>query len=399
MSQRRLSKSSSRVARAGVIFAAGLAAATFLTGCGSSSVSDANSADNAGGGSTNTAGVATAKADIAKAELPETKWPTVPAVSPAVSLQGKQVMIVPMAGTVSVLAGMADTAKAVMTKLGATVTVCDGKADPTQVANCLQQAQSQHDFAAITLFVSYDMAPNSFQSLAASGTQVLLDGDSPKPDETYPANVQFADTQPDLVRMSQLEAEQAIANHGTGANVIVEQLTDTPDQIAQGQAVADELKKLCPQCTSKVVQISTANADKIASQISAALVSDPDANAITLPVDSWMPETIQGAQAAGRLGKVDLISTGSDVDGLQKVLAGQEAADFGSSVVFDGYELVDGVEREAAGQKVLKTFVQTRDFVKSNVGGLSLTPAAYNTTAWFGTDGFEQNFLKAWGAA
>lgn len=411
MSHRWFSLSTPPVRRAGALVAAGLATATFLTACGSSSTGNSGSAAPAGtssttsttgsgsGNSADAAGIAKAKADIAKAMQPRTQWPAVQKIAHPVDLHGKKIMLVPVVGTVSVLSGMANTAKNVLTQLGATVTICDGKADPTQVANCLGQAKSQGDFAVGTLFVSYQMAPNAFDALAASGTKIVITGDEPQPGKTYPAGLQFSNSQNNLMNMSRLQAEQALADFGDKANLIVEELTDTGDQIAQGQAVVSELAKLCPDCTSTVMKMTTANADKVASQVSAALVSHPDANVITLPVDTWMPQTLQGVQAAGRAGKVELISTGSDVDGLQRVASGQESADFGSSVVLDGYELVDALERDMAGEKVVPAFMQTRDFVKSNVQGLTLTPAAYNSTEWFGTDGFKKNFMTAWGAS
>lgn len=33
----------------------------------------------------------------------------------------------------------------------------------------------------------------------------------------------------------------------------------------------------------------------------------------------------------------------------------------------------------------------------STVQGLSLTPGAYTTNAWYGSDAFQQTFLSAWG--
>jgi hypothetical protein len=40
-----------------------------------------------------------------------------------------------------------------------------------------------------------------------------------------------------------------------------------------------------------------------------------------------------------------------------------------------------------------------RVFTNSNVGALTLTPEAYATNAWYGSNDFEQTFLTARGVA
>jgi ribose transport system substrate-binding protein len=38
-----------------------------------------------------------------------------------------------------------------------------------------------------------------------------------------------------------------------------------------------------------------------------------------------------------------------------------------------------------------------RVFDSGNVKGLALTPAAYATNAWYGSEAYQQTFLTAWG--
>lgn len=380
------------------VAAGGLLAAATLAACGSSGSSSSSGAAP----DSSDPGVVQATANIKKAQAAITSWPGITPIDGAVDLTGKKITIVPLSATVSVLNGMAQSAAAALRHMGAQVSVCDGKAAPTQVASCLQTAQSQHDYAVVTEFVSYGMVPNALASLSNAGTHVLVVGDSPEKGTTYPKNVAFQEQSQSLITMSKLEADAAIADYGTKANILVEELTDTANQLAQGQAVVDELKAKCPSCTATVTKFTTANATQLPSQISSQLVSHPTINAVVLPVDAWMPQSIQGVTSAGKsvgtgTGHIELISTGSDVDGLQRVATGQEAHDFGAPVQFDGYTIANAVELQAAGKPVPNQSTVTRDFVKSNVSGLQMNATGYNGSSWFGNSSFIPQFYKAWG--
>lgn len=365
-----------------------------LAACGSSGTS-AGAADV----STSKAGVATAKKDIAATVAPITSWPAVAPVANPVDLHGKRILMVPLGESIPVIEGNTLAAKAALEHMGAKVSVCDGKFNPSAVTSCLQQGQSQHVDAVMSLFVDYEMAPNAFDSLAKSGVKVLVSGEPADGGKSNTADFAFFDNSANVGKLDALLSEAALSDLGTGANALWLRLIDSPTTTRATQSGVDRFKELCPACGLATTAFTTANVDKLPSSVSAALVSHPKTNVVVVPVDSFVGPVLQGIQSAGFSRKVEVVSASSDLAGLQRVKAGQQAHDMGTSVVYEGYkaanamvELLSGAEVKPDAQMI------TRDFDKSTVGSLPLTTAAYNTTQWFGNDSFEQAFYQAWGA-
>jgi ribose transport system substrate-binding protein len=392
-----MSKPRRRVRRARLLGTATIAsvAALALAACGSGSTTTASGE----GGSVSDAAISQAKATIAKLEQPITAWPAVAPVDKPTDLHGKTVMVIPLGDTIPVMHGMALGAKQALEHLGATVTLCDGKINPTQIASCLQQAASQHVFGVISEFVSYPMDANAFDAAAKAGLKVLIAGDTPEQGKTYPAGIGFFSFAQSLQTLSEHEADAAIAEKGKDANVIWLGQTDSADTIAQAAAGEKRFKQLCPSCGFQLAHYSTANQDKIPSTVSSLLVRNPKTNVVVLPVDTLAPQAIQGIQSAGFTQKVTIISTGSDLSGLQRIASGSgQSHDFAAPVLYNGYSMVNGLLQLAGGQQVTPLTNVTRDITKDNVKDLKLTEDEYFTNHWFGDDSFEQAFYDAWGA-
>jgi hypothetical protein len=74
--------------------------------------------------------------------------------------------------------------------------------------------------------------------------------------------------------------------------------------------------------------------------------------------------------------------------------------DVGFSPIYEGWQFTDGILRMMTGGLPDSSGLGViRVFTKDNVGNLQLTPAAYATNAWYGSNAYEQTFLTAWGAA
>jgi ribose transport system substrate-binding protein len=374
------------------------AATTLLAACAAGSTAGSGTGSGSGG-SVDNASLTEAQNATAALEKPITAWPAVAPLTTTVSLAGKTVMIIPLGDTIPVMHGMSLGAKQALEHQGAKVTVCDGKIDPTQVASCLQQAQSEKDFAVISMFVAYPMDANAFDAAANAGVKVLVAGDSPVPGKTYPHGVDFFDFAQSLQTLSQHEADAAVAEKSGKANVIWLGQTDSADTIAQADAGQKRFQQLCPGCGFVLARYSTANADKVPSTLSALLVSHPNTNVVVLPVDTLAPQALQGIQSAGFAQKVTLISTGGDLSGLQRIAAGTgQSHDFAAPVLYNGYAMVNGLMQLAGGQKVTPLTNVTRDITVNNVKDISLSESEYFTNHWFGDDSFEQAFYTAWGA-
>ncbi|WP_300679606.1 substrate-binding domain-containing protein [Nocardioides sp.] len=372
-------------------------AALALSACGSSDTS-ATGGEATAGASASSASVSDAKAAIAKLEQPVASWPAATKLSKTTDLSGKKIMVIPLGDTIPVLHGFGLGAKQALEHLGATVDVCDGKVSPTTVATCLQQAQAQKDFAVISFFVSYPMDANAFDALAKSGTKVIIAGDSPEEGKSYHENIGFFSFGENLKTLAQHSAEAAIAEEGDNAHVIWMGQTDSADTVAAATEGQARMKELCPKCTVVLDRYSTANADQIASNLSALLVQNPKTNIVVLPVDTIASNALQGIQSAGFASKVKLISTGSDLSGLQRIKSGQQAHDFAAPVIYDGYAAVNALMQLAAGDTVTPLQNVTRDITKNNIDSITINDTEYFTSHWFGSDTFIQDFYTAWGA-
>ncbi len=167
---------------------------------------------------------------------------------------------------------------------------------------------------------------------------------------------------------------------------------------ASARRASPSSRSCAPSCGIAETEFTTANIDKLATSVSAALVSHPDTNAIIVPVDSYVPPVLQGIQSAKFAGKVKVHSSSSDLAGLQRIKDGQQVTDLGTPVLFEGWKFANAMVQLLAGQEVEKgdEFV-TRAFTKDNVGGLTLDDKTYLTDDWFGGGAYKKSFLTAWG--
>ena len=212
------------------------------------------------------------------------------------------------------------------------------------------------------------------------------------------ANLAFYDNTPRVIALHEAMSQAAIAEGGAETNVLWARLMDSTTTTEAGKKGVAKFKELCPSCGIAETEFTTANLDKLATSISAALVSHPDTNAIIVPVDSFVPPVLQGIQSAKFAGKVKVHSSSSDLAGLQRIKDGQQVTDLGTPVLFEGWKFANAMVQLLAGQEVEKgdEFV-TRAFTKDNVGELTLDDKTYLSDDWFGGSAYKKSFLTAWG--
>ncbi|MGO4596269.1 sugar ABC transporter substrate-binding protein [Terrabacter sp. 2RAF25] len=381
----------SRPARA---LAASALAASLLGACGAGEKVAPVSAEATAAGA---AGVQQAKESLAGWSKAPT-WPKVTPIGKPVDLTGKKFTFVALGDQIPVIHAVGVGVTEALGAAGATVKICDGKFNPTAVADCLKAAGDEKVDGVISAFVDYQMAGPAFDALAAKGVKVIVGGVAPSGGRKADANLAFYDNTPRVSALHEAMSEAAIADGGTSTNVLWVRLMDsTTTTGASAQGIA-KFKALCPSCGIAETEFTTANVDKLATSVSAALVSNPDTNAVIVPVDSFVPPVLQGILSAKFAGKVKVFSSSSDLAGLQRVKDGQQTTDLGTPVLFEGWKFANGMVQLLAGQEVEKgsDFV-TRAFTKDNVGGLTLDAKTYLTDDWFGGGAYKQTFLSAWG--
>ncbi|MFW5470198.1 sugar ABC transporter substrate-binding protein [Knoellia sp. CPCC 206435] len=377
------------------ILAASTLAASLLAACGAGEKEVAPV--SAGASSDSAAGIQTAKDSMAAwAKTPE--WPEVTKIAAPADLTGKKFTYVALGDQIPVIHAVGVGVQQALGAAGAEVKICDGKFNPTAVADCLKSAGDEKVDGVISAFVDYQMAGPAFDALAAKGVKVIVGGVAPSGGRAADANLAFYDNTARVTALHEAMSQAAIAEGGAETKALWVRLMDsttTTDASAKG---IEKFKELCPSCGVATTEFTTANVDKLATSISAALVSNPDTNAVIVPVDSFVPPVLQGIQSAKFAGKVKVHSGSSDLAGLQRIKDGQQASDLGTPVLFEGWKFSNAMVQLLAGQEVEKgdDFV-TRAFTKDNVGDLTLDEKTYLTDDWFGGSAYQQKFLTAWG--
>ncbi|HZZ55250.1 MAG TPA: hypothetical protein VFE26_13320, partial [Trebonia sp.] len=168
-----------------------LAAAALLAACSSSSGSSSTTGTTSGTSSASTsasatspadAGVALAQQTVAKLEATTSSYPVPTASVPGVSkLKGRTVFYIPLLQDVPTFAVAAQTMKAALTRAGLKLQVCDGQAQPTAVAACVQQAVGAGAAGIVLDAIPYGMAYSALNAAVAKGVPVLVADQVPQP--------------------------------------------------------------------------------------------------------------------------------------------------------------------------------------------------------------------------
>lgn len=365
--------------------AAGAAATTLvLSGCGSSSTANAGAS---------TQDTAAAKAVVQKLEA-RVSWPKPTKLSKPVDLHGKTIWFVPISNGVPAIqaAGVAFTQA--VEAAGGKVKLCDGQFNPSDMGNCLTSAANQRPAAVVTYFIDYSTIPNAFNSLTAKGIPVLVGAEPAAKPQTNLLG--FWDNSSMTTGQNKTVAAGALVAGGSSPNGIAMLLHDTPSTTSATEAMVSKWKQLCSGCAISTIDFTSANMDKLPSQISAELLKDPKANVILSPNDTFVPSITQALKIAGRT-NVKVVSSSGDLPNLQMVKAGTQYADVGFSVAYAGWSLANGLFQLLDGDKVTNPDLPIRYFDSTNIQSLSLTPAAYQSGAWYGDDSYIAAYKSAWG--
>ena len=381
-----------------------LAAAALLAACSSSSSSTTGTTSGTSSASTSAsatspadAGVALAQATVTKLEATTSSYPVPTASVPGVSkLKGRTVFYIPLLQDVPTFAVAAQTMKAALTRAGLKLQVCDGQAQPTAVAACVQQAVGA-DAAGIVLdAIPYGMAYSALNAAVAKGVPVLVADQVPQPAST--PNTDHVSYLPGAQDQASQIAWWIIADSNGKANAIIAEEIDNPSSIA---AVTDSLaiyKKYCPACVITVKQISASTTALEAAAASSNLQTHPDATYYYTEFEDSLQPTIQGIQQDGKASAISLSVGAGTVNGLGLLKSGPLVkAVVVVDEAYEGWALTDQILRMATGIAPVQETIPTRLFTEQNIGTIQVTTADQASGVWFGSTSFEDDFAKLWG--
>lgn len=390
-----------RIGRGRRIGAAALSAglALSLAGCGSSG-GDARTGGGASGGGASDAVVAEARAWVQEASQPP-NWPVpeIPIPEPA-DLAGKTVSLIPFSDQIPIMHGTAMAMQQALAELGAEGVICDGGANPSQMATCLKSAGDQQVAAAVTLFMEYDPLANAIEATIAQGVPVLVAGVAPSSARPAGDGLAYADNTQAINSGYRNVAKQAIAAQGADTNILWARLMDSSLTTGFSDAGIASFKELCPECGIATVDFTTSGLDKLPTAISAALAGNPDTTVVFIPPDAYVPAGLPGIQAAGFADRVQIVGNAADPGGLERVAAGAQASTSASSVLYDGWEMTHALMLFLSGEEVPPFTVEaSRLFTPEVLEELGpISPEGYFGPTWFGGDDYRADFLSVWGA-
>lgn len=341
---------------------------------------------------------AAADALAAATEPVESFEPPGPALEGVEGLAGKKVYYVPAVYGIPLFKTLGDSLTAALETAGVTVEVCDGKANPSDVASCLSQAVDAKAAAVITGSIPVEMASTAFRSVQDAGIP-LLNAMTVPAGEGDPRKTAYLT--PNFVQMQAWSADAVIADSDGKAHVLAVQVTDNPaTELWMKQGALAEYEKNCPDCEVTVIRTNTGQLDKLPSAISSALSRDPEIKYVQTQFDATVQPTVQGLQAAAGGNDVQI----SSMDGTLAVMQMLEDGRFVGSEV--GYNLdalawysADQVLRMMTGQASIPNlqFPYQRVFTPENVGELQLTAQAQGSGEWYGATDYREGFTKLWG--
>ena len=383
--------------------AAGIAlTALALAACGSTAGSSTGTNSSASITSTaaasSSASLASLSADLTQHSGSVTNYPAFSPIPGGVaSLKGKTVWWIPIGASIPTLAAMGSAMQSALSHAGLKLETCDGKLLPTAIAACLSEATAQGAAAVVTGFVDYAAMPTSFNNVVAHHIPVLIAGEEPDGGKTSTPQLAFYATRAADDEMQRLDVESAIVGSSGKANILYIGVTDSPETEQEAAYSKSFTAQHCSGCTFTEIDYATASINKLSSAVSAALLSNPDTTEVVCEVDACEPFAAQGIQTAGYGNKVKLYSANGNLSSLQQIASGHLlTTDIGISATYFGWLFSDGVLRLLKGHVPVASTTVERVFTKNNVSGLALTPAAYATEAWYGSNSFEQQFLNAW---
>ncbi len=394
----RLTRHRSRVLLLGVSAVVALATAA----CGSSSSGSGSSAPTSGGAASSTGTSSAVAADLAQYSAAATSYPTVSTIPGGVKSQaGKTVWYIPIGASVPILANFGLGLQQGLAAAGLKYHLCDGQFVPTDIASCLQQAQTQGANAVVTGYIDYALLPAAFDNLTSHGIPVLVAGESADGGKTASTpSLSFYDGTTALDQAQKIVMESVIADSGGKAKILYLGVTDSPSTKASAVYGKQYIQQNCPGCTIDEVDYNTAEISKVPSQVASALTSHPSTTYVVDELDAAGQGTYSGIQTAGFTNKVKMSGTNGDLDALQRIKSKTvQFSDVGVDPIYMGWQYADGILRQLAGSVPVQGTTPLRLFTSSNVGSLTLTPAAYATNAWYGDDSFENTFKTAWGVS
>jgi ribose transport system substrate-binding protein len=336
------------------MLATGVLAAA-VAGCGGGSKDNSSTAatGNATAAATSAtdAGVAYAKAQIAKARaVPQFVAPG-PPISDISKVKGKKIFVIPQQSDVSIIADVGKIMKGIAQQAGAQYIDCPNQGRPDQWAQCVNQAVAQKvdvivlNFAPDPLVLQPQLAKAQAAGIPVVMNHLYDEGDALPPKVDAQVAVGFN-------RAARLEADWMIADSNGKANVLALPAMEVHPSKGIIDSIKDEFAKHCPACKLTTINIPLVDAaTKTQSTVQSALVKDPTINYVNPTYDFAVQYVAPAITAARATGKVKVVTWNGTDFALKMLKQGQVSMDVGEAPDWLGWANMDQIFRVLAGDK------------------------------------------------
>ena len=322
-----------------------------LTACGDGS--DSSGSDSSSGSDTTGAAAGTSSADaLETAYKGVTAAPPTEAAAPSTGL----VWVVSCGQSVETCATPANSAVEAAETAGFEGKVCDGKLNPQGWSECIRQGISAQAVGIVV--IGQDCASFSAALEEAKAANIPTIGSGGNDCDVSGGEKLFAATQqqmPDMTNqewwesMGALQADWLIGKTDGKAQVLALKFTDA----MWGGWMYDGLTKELETCSGcEVVEtLELGNQDVASGQLtqkfSTALLKQPSANAVAVPLDGWFFAGLaQAVKSSGRNDDLQVVGTFGEPGNMQFIAQnGGEDASVGFSAEWSGWAGVDTLIR------------------------------------------------------
>jgi len=165
---------------------------------------------------------------------------------------------------------------------------------------------------------------------------------------------------------------------------------------AEQNAFTREMRRLCPDCKVKVIDIPIANWGSLTTKTPAIIRQDPDVDYLVPLFDGMALFMVPAVHAANAQDRVKIVSFNATPAVMQFLKKGDViAADVGNATYWEGWGFADQALRILSGQRpVPNIVVPQRLFDKTNINSINLKA---QESTWYSKANFKALYRAHWG--
>lgn len=318
-------------------------------------------------------------------------------LDPVKVTEGKSLFVVSCGESVPSCAVPAAGVKSAAEAVGWTATIADGKLNPEGFATAIRQGVAAGADIIVPIGIGCGVAQAAFAEAKAAGVTIIGGGGVDDCDPKLWASERYwVDGYTPVDQWEEFGRLQASYAYGKTNGDVKAVVLNFTTQV-WGQWITDgftkEIEELGGEVVATVDISDPENADgSYIQKVTTALLSNPDANVLVVPIDGWLTNGLAAAIVqAGLDDQYLIIGRGGDEPALDMIRQGNSGFDatIGFAVEWGAWGSVDTALRVLADQKVA--------FIGESMQAIDADKNMPASGKYNGSVDFKAAFLKAWG--